>query len=63
MFVCLTEGNFQAETQTNSFIFLFYQRLTVMRIKRDAKCYLSPLPDSLPSPSLLKTGLQMVLIF
>ena len=34
-----------------------------MRIKRDAKCYLSPLPDSLPGPSLLKTGLQMVLFF
>lgn len=64
--VCLFMGNgryIQAETQTNSFIFLFYQRLTVMRIKRDSKCYVSPLPDSLPSPSLLKAGLQMVLIY
>ena len=34
-----------------------------MRIKRDAKCYLGPLPDSLPSPSLLKAGLQMVLVY
>lgn len=42
------------------FLYDFKNRLTVMRIKRDAKCYLSPLPDSLPSPSLLKTGLQMV---
>ena len=63
VYLWITEGIFQAETQTNSFIFLFYQRLTVMRIKRDAKCYLSPLPDSLPSPSLLKAGLQMVLIY
>lgn len=35
--------------------------MTVSREKSEAKCYLSPLPDNVPKPADLKTGLQMSL--
>jgi len=42
------------------FLYDFKTKMTFSRMKSEGKCYLRPLPDNLPKPADLKTGLQMV---
>jgi len=42
------------------YLYDFRSKMAVSRVKSDGKCYLGPLPDNLPNPADLKTGLQTV---